>query len=129
MPEMNSYVRWSNESYSRVPTRNHDDTTEKRIKFSVRPRKLRCNRLLQLNAKRSKLLRGIAAGLNVSEVGRAAGYGTAQSAHRALNLIRIHMPEVLDKIGLPAEKLLKNLIKSVNATKKLFFSHQGSERI
>lgn len=35
------------------------------------------------------------------------------------------MPEVLDKIGFPAEKLLKNLIKSVDATKKLYFSHRG----
>jgi hypothetical protein len=35
------------------------------------------------------------------------------------------MPEVLDKIGLPAEKLLKNLARSMEAKKTLFFSHQG----
>jgi hypothetical protein len=80
---------------------------------------------LRMNQKRKKLLEGVSRGLNISEAGRAAGYGTAQSAHRAMNLIRIHMPEVLDKIGFPAEKLLKNLIKSVDATKKLYFSHRG----
>ncbi len=59
---------------------------------------------LRMNIKRKKLLEGISQGLNVSEAGRAAAYGTPQSAHRAMNLIRILMPEVLNKIGLPAER-------------------------
>jgi hypothetical protein len=125
MPEMNSIVRRSKESYSTIRALDQNDVTERRVKFPMSPRKLRRNRLLQMNAKRKKLLQGISAGLNVSEAGRAAGYGTAQSAHRAMNLIRIHMSEVLDKMGLPAEKLLQNLARSLDAKKTLFFSHDG----
>jgi hypothetical protein len=80
---------------------------------------------LQLNIKRRELLRGVASGLNVSEAGRAAGYGTAQSAHRAMNLIRQGMPELLEKYDFPAEKLLKNLVESLEATKTLHFSYRG----
>jgi hypothetical protein len=83
-------------------------------------------RSLQLNEKRRKLLEGISGGLNVSEAGRVAGYGTPQSSHRALNLIRLNTPELLAKIGLPAEKLLKGtFLKELEATETVFFSHQG----
>jgi hypothetical protein len=125
MPETNSFVCQSNEIQSRVPLREQGDGTERRIKVPERPRKLRRNRLLQMNAKRRRLLQGIAEGLCISEAGRAAGYGTAQSAHRAMNLIRIHMPEVLEKIGVPAEKVLKNFVRSVNAKKTLYFRYRG----
>jgi hypothetical protein len=80
----------------------------------------------QLNEKRRKLLEGISDGLNVSEAGRAAGYGTAQSSHRAMNLIRASTPELLTEIGLPAEKLLKDtFLKALEATQTVFFSFQG----
>jgi hypothetical protein len=66
------------------------------------------------------------AGMNVSEAGRAAGYGTPQASHRAMNLIRVNAPELLSKIGLPAEKLLKNtFLKELEATETAFFSYQG----
>jgi hypothetical protein len=80
----------------------------------------------QLNEKRRKLLEGISDGLNVSEAGRAAGYGTAQSSHRAMTLIRASTPELLTEIGLPAEKLLKDtFLKALEATQTVFFSFQG----
>jgi hypothetical protein len=83
-------------------------------------------RNLQLNEKRRKLLEGISGGLNVSEAGRVAGYGTAQSSHRAMNLIRASTPELLTEIGLPAEKLLKDtFLKALEATQTIFFSFQG----
>src|ERR1039458_1161455 len=86
----------------------------------------RKKRNLQLNDKRRKLLVGISEGLNVSEAGRVAGYGTAQSSHRAMNLIRMNTPELLAKIGLPAEKLLKDtFLKGLEATETVFFSFQG----
>jgi hypothetical protein len=86
----------------------------------------RKKRSLQLNEKRRKLLEGISGGLNVSEAGRVAGYGTPQSSHRAMNLIRLNTPEVLEKIGLPAEKLLMDtFLKELEATETVFFSHQG----
>jgi len=86
----------------------------------------RKKRTLQLNEKRRKLLAGISEGLNVSEAGRVAGYGTPQSSHRAMNLIRMNTPELLAQIGLPAEKLLKGtFLKELEATETVFFSHQG----
>jgi len=90
------------------------------------PKSSEKKRSLQLNAKRRKLLAGIGEGLNISDAGRLAGYGTAQSAHRAMDLIRLKTPELLDKIGLPAEKLLKDhFLKALRATETKFFSHQG----
>jgi hypothetical protein len=68
----------------------------------------RRRRPLQMNLRRRKLLRGVSSGLNVSEAGRAAGYGTAQSAHRAMNLIRSGMPEILEKCHFPAETAEKS---------------------
>jgi hypothetical protein len=86
----------------------------------------RKKRGLQLNEKRRKLLAGVSAGMNVSEAGRVAGYGTPQSSHRAMNLIRINTPELLAQIGLPAEKLLKDtFLKALEATQTVFFSFQG----
>jgi hypothetical protein len=78
-----------------------------------------------MNRKRRKLLEGISRGLNISEAGRIAGYGSAQSAHRAMNLIRVHMPEMLDRASFPAEKLLKNLKRSLKATKTLYCTYRG----
>jgi hypothetical protein len=68
---------------------------------------------------------GVASGLNVSEAGRAVGNGTAQSAQRAMNLVRSGMPEILEECNFPAERLLKNLIESLEATKTLHFSYRG----
>jgi hypothetical protein len=65
-------------------------------------------RSLQLNEKGRKLLAGISGGLNVNEAGRVAGYGTPQSTHLVLNLIRLNTPELLAQIGLPGEKLLRD---------------------
>jgi hypothetical protein len=86
----------------------------------------RKKRSLQLNEKRRKLLEGISEGMNVSEAGRVAGYGTPQSSHRAMSLIRANTPELLAKIGLPAEKLLRDtFLKELEATETVFFSFQG----
>jgi hypothetical protein len=86
----------------------------------------RKKRGLQLNEKRRKLLEGVSSGMNVSEAGRAAGYGTPQSSHRAMNLIRVNTPELLTNIGLPAEKLLRDtFLKELEATETVYFSFQG----
>jgi hypothetical protein len=54
-----------------------------------------------------------------------SGYGTAQSAHRTKNSIRLHNSEVLEKVGLRAEKLFKELARSMRAERTLFFSNHG----
>jgi hypothetical protein len=126
MSEFNSLGVRSRGTHSRIPLFGQGNSTEQRIKFAKGGvTKSGRTRGLQMNAKRKNLLQGIASGLNVSEAGRAAGYGTAQSAHRAMNLIRIHMPEVLDKVGFPAEKLLKHFKRSLTATKTLYCTYRG----
>ena len=71
----------------------------------------------ELNEKRIKLLKGIANGMNVSEAGRAAGYGTPQAAHRAFNQMKLCAPEILQRIGVSAELVLKKLTLMMHARK------------
>jgi len=91
----------------------------------IEDKPVRKKRRLQLNEKRRKLLQGIGKGLNVSEAGRLAGYGRPQSAHYALNRIKIHAPEILQRIGLLPEKLLKRLVQKLDAKETQFFSDKG----
>jgi phage terminase small subunit len=71
------------------------------------------------------LLQGVASGLNVSEAGRAAGYSNAQSAHRSLHRIRLQLPEILEKMNVPVEKVIKKLSSKMEAKETLHFTHQG----
>jgi hypothetical protein len=80
---------------------------------------------LLTNSKRTKLLQGVASGMNVSEAGRAAGYANAQSAHRSLHRIRLQLPDILDKMNIPVEKVVKKLKAQMEAMETLYFTHQG----
>jgi hypothetical protein len=80
---------------------------------------------LLTNSKRTKLLQGVASGMNVSEAGRAAGYANAQSAHRSLHRIRLQLPDILDKMNIPVEKVVKKLKAQMEARETLYFTHQG----
>jgi len=80
---------------------------------------------LLTNSKRTRLLQGVASGMNVSEAGRAAGYANAQSAHRSLHRIRRQLPDILEKMNIPVEKVVKKLKAQMEATKTLYFTHQG----
>jgi len=83
-------------------------------------------RRLQMNEQRRKLLKGIAQGLNVSEAGRRAGYTRAQAAHKAFNVIKMNAPEIMEKIGLPAENLLKiHFLPLLKAVKIQYFAYKG----
>jgi hypothetical protein len=84
---------------------------------------------LWTSRKRAKLLQGIASGLNVSEAGRAAGYSNAQSAHRSLNRIRLQLPDILERMNIPVEKVIKKLAAKMEARETLHFTHQGIDRI
>lgn len=79
----------------------------------------------RLNEKRRKLLKGLAEGKNVSEAGRAAGYLQRQDAHRALNRIAQTAPEILESIGLGADKVLTNLGAKLEARETKFFVVKG----
>jgi phage terminase small subunit len=80
---------------------------------------------LRTSMKRTKLLQGIASGMNVSEAGRAAGYSNAQSAHRSLNRIRLQLPDILESMNVPVEKVIKKLAAKMEAKETLHFTHQG----
>jgi hypothetical protein len=87
--------------------------------------KKRKRRPLSVNDKRRKLMRGLAMGMNITEAGRSAGYGTPQAAHRAVKQIRLGAPELLDLVGLPAEKVLREtFLPATKAMETKFFSHQ-----
>lgn len=80
---------------------------------------------IRMNQKRTKLLKGIASGLNVSEAGRAAGYSHAQSAHEALRRMENFIPGVLNRIGCPIEKVLKKLDAQLEAKETEFAQNRG----
>jgi hypothetical protein len=80
---------------------------------------------LRTSMKRTKLLQGVASGMNISEAGRAAGYSNAQSAHRSLDRIRLQLPDILEKMNVPVEKVIKKLVAKMEAKETLHFTHQG----
>jgi hypothetical protein len=80
---------------------------------------------LQTSRRRTKLLQGIASGMNVSEAGRVAGYSNAQSAHRSLHRIRLQLPDILEKMNVPVEKVIKKLAAKMEAKETRHFTHQG----
>src|SRR5450631_4656491 len=80
---------------------------------------------LRTSRQRTKLLQGVASGMNVSEAGRAAGYSNAQSAHTSLNRIRLQLPNILEKMNVPVEKVIKKLAAKMEARETLHFTHQG----
>ena len=63
--------------------------------------------------------------MNVSQAGRAAGYGTPQAAHHAFNSIRRAIPDILDRLDCGVEKSLKLLAEMCHATKFEFAQKDG----
>jgi hypothetical protein len=79
-----------------------------------------------LRGKEAKLVKALAKTSNVSEAGRIAGYTKAQAAHRALHNIQLKMPELMDRIGLTDEYLLKKCLKpGLTAKETKFFADKG----
>jgi hypothetical protein len=77
------------------------------------------------NEKRTKLIKELAKGKNVSEAGRAAGYSAPQAAHRALSRMRIYLPEILARLDLSVEKVLMKFKDQLEAKETKFFAHEG----
>jgi len=79
-----------------------------------------------LHGKEPKLVKALTKTTNISKAGRMAGYGTAQSAHRALRNIQTKIPELMDSIGLTDEFLLKECLKpGLSAMETKFFADKG----
>jgi len=81
---------------------------------------------IRLNPRRTKLIRLMAQGKNLSEAGKEAGYSCRQAASNALRQVRVKMPGVLDKAGLTDDVLVSKYLQPLmNAKKTLFFQHRG----
>jgi hypothetical protein len=79
-----------------------------------------------LRGKEAKLVKALAKTSNVSEAGRMAGYTKAQAAHHALRNIQKKVPEIMDRIGLTDEYLLKECLKpGLTALETKFFADKG----
>jgi len=78
-----------------------------------------------LTLKQAKLAKALPTSDSVSEAGRTAGYGTAQSAHRALGTIREKMPDVLERHGLTPDFAAEKCLSLMNAKETKFFANQG----
>ena len=59
--------------------------------------------------KRTKLLQNLGKGMNKWEAGKAAGYAHRQSVYTALNRMHLYLPELLERIDMPAVKVLSLL--------------------
>jgi hypothetical protein len=79
----------------------------------------------RINSKRTKLLKRIAAGDNIAEAGRKAGYGRPQSAHYALNRMGAVLPALLLKLGIPPEKILLKFKQKLEAKETQFWAKEG----
>jgi hypothetical protein len=79
------------------------------------------------NKMRTKLVQGIAQGMNVSEAGRQAGYSYPQAAHLALKGIRLQMQDILERMDLPIEKVLRAvLVPGLEAERIEFITFMGA---
>lgn len=64
-----------------------------------------------LNPKQKKLVKALTTANSVAEAGRIAGYGTRESAHRALKNVKEKLPDLMERLGMTDEWLMK-LVKS-----------------
>jgi hypothetical protein len=79
-----------------------------------------------LTVKQQALAKAITITPNVSEAGRMAGYGTAQSTHRALKTVQEKLQEALEKFGITADAIAENCLKpGMTAIRTEFFANDG----
>lgn len=63
---------------------------------------------------------------SIAEAGRIAGYSGRDSAHTALETIKLKMPELMDKMGLTDEMLINNYLRpGLEANETKFFAEKG----
>jgi len=79
----------------------------------------------EMNEKRAKLLTGLSKGMNLAEAGRTAGYTTRQAANNAFNRMKSGASKSLERVGLPIDKVLRNLKELTVAKKTERITHQG----
>lgn len=78
-----------------------------------------------LNPKRARLLKALTTADSLAEAGKIAGYGTRQSAHRAIKAIRKEAPERLEELGITRDRVFKKLEYLMDARETKFFQKDG----
>lgn len=82
-----------------------------------------------LTAKQQKLIKGLTKGMSITDAALAAGYSDkcpGVVGSQALESIREHMPEVLERNGLTDDSVVKKYLKPLmNANETKFFAHEG----
>jgi hypothetical protein len=68
-----------------------------------------------VNPKSPKLLERIAQGMSIAEAGRRAGYTTRSASHRAYERLELEIPDRLNALGCPVDKVLAQLISKLEA--------------
>ena len=79
----------------------------------------------RINRMRTKLAKGIAMGMSVSEASRYAGYTHYQAGHLALKGMRKQMAELLDTMHRPIEKVLRKVLLPGLEAKRIIHVIQG----
>jgi hypothetical protein len=83
----------------------------------------------KLTSKERKLLRALPTCKTQGEAAILAGYSPknpSQSAHTAIQSLKLKVPELMDELGLTEKGLIENhLVPALSATRKEYFSNQG----
>lgn len=85
----------------------------------------RLKRDLQMNEKRRKLLQARARGMSMTEAAKFAGYSCLPAASYAFKTIRLYLPEIFAREGMPAKRLVKKLISLTEAKETKFWAKDG----
>lgn len=84
------------------------------------------NRKHKLTLKQKRLVEALPTSNSVAEAGAKAGYFDRQTAHRALNNLSEHAPEVLNRLGLTIEHVADKCLRPLlEAKETLFFANKG----
>ncbi len=77
------------------------------------------------NHKRTRLIQNLSKGMNIAEAARASGYETRQAAHISLKRMRMYLPEILARLDLPVDKVLRKFGDQLEAKETKFFADKG----
>jgi len=80
---------------------------------------------LAVNPKSLKMLEGVARGLSLAEAGRRAGYAHTSTSYKAFHRLKLLIPERLDALGCPVDKVLMTVISKLEATETKMGWHKG----
>ena len=87
--------------------------------------KRRAKSFQKLNPQRRRLLLELAKGKGTTEAARLAGYAHGPSANRAIQQMRPQLLQAIEKYGWTIDRFAKHQAELLEASKTLFFQHEG----